>query len=164
MPHCRSNTRCWPLARAVLGSLLLAVILSACLGDSQNESVATGTVSIDPTSTSNPAPSEPPIATATPTAPPVVDPNPTPTIASLPVPVQAAVDKAADIHNISPELITVLSFTERQWPSTALGCPQPGHSYAQIVTPGYQVELDVTGRRYTYHTDNQTTAIDCTVQ
>jgi hypothetical protein len=146
----------------VAGCLLLMAALSACLVDDSNDEAppATATApSIEPTSTSAPVPSQPPTATATPSSPP---PPPSPTIALLPAPVQAALDLAAETYAVPPEQITVLSFTERPWPSTALGCPQPGISYAQIVTPGYQVELDIAGRRLTYHTDMQTTVINCT--
>lgn len=148
----------------VAGCLFLLAALSACLvsDDSNDESptLTPTSPSIEPTSTAAPVPSQPPTATTTPTTQP--SPLPSPTIALLPAPVQAAVDLAAETYDVPPEQITVLSFTERPWPSTALGCPQPGISYAQIVTPGYQVELDVAGRRLTYHTDMQTTVIDCT--
>lgn len=38
------------------------------------------------------------------------------------------------------------------WPDTALGSPQPGMMYAQVITPGFKMVLDAEGERYTYHT------------
>jgi hypothetical protein len=38
-----------------------------------------------------------------------------------------------------------------EWPDASLGCPQPGMSYAQVVTPGYQVVLKAGDEQYTYH-------------
>lgn len=145
------------------GCMFLMAALSACLIDNSNDdspTVTPSSPSSEPTVTVAPIPSQLPTATTTATTQP--SPVPSPTIALLPTPVQVAVDLAAETFAVPPEQITVLSYTERPWPSTALGCPQPGISYAQIVTPGYQVELDITGRRLTYHTDMQTTVIDCT--
>jgi hypothetical protein len=48
--------------------------------------------------------------------------------------------------------IRVLEVRSVDWPDTSLGCPQPGMTYAQVVTPGYQIVLEFGGREYTYHT------------
>jgi hypothetical protein len=42
------------------------------------------------------------------------------------------------------------SFTQNNYPDTALGCPQGGTSYAQVVTPGYEFVLDYNGTRYDF--------------
>ena len=36
------------------------------------------------------------------------------------------------------------------WPDGSLGCPQPGMMYTQMVTPGYQVILELDGKTYDY--------------
>ena len=36
------------------------------------------------------------------------------------------------------------------WPSGALGCPEPGMLYTQALVPGYQVILDVGGKKLDY--------------
>lgn len=41
----------------------------------------------------------------------------------------------------------------RDWPDTALGCPEPGKMYAQVITPGFVVVLESAGREYSYHSD-----------
>jgi hypothetical protein len=39
------------------------------------------------------------------------------------------------------------------WPDTSLGCPRPDGVYAQVRTEGYRLELELDGRRCTYHSD-----------
>lgn len=58
--------------------------------------------------------------------------------------------------------VRLVSYEEREWPSTALGCPQPGFSYHQVVTPGYFIRLDIEGQAFTYHTNRSSTVINCT--
>jgi hypothetical protein len=57
--------------------------------------------------------------------------------------------------------IAVESVEAVDWPSTALGCPQPGMMYAQVITPGYKVILVAGGQHYSYHTDQGTKAVLC---
>jgi len=40
-----------------------------------------------------------------------------------------------------------------EWPDASLGCPEPGETYAQSITPGYRVVLMVDGKEYEVHTD-----------
>jgi hypothetical protein len=40
------------------------------------------------------------------------------------------------------------------WPDTALGCPEPGKMYAQVLTPGFKFVLKIRGKLYEYHTGN----------
>jgi hypothetical protein len=49
--------------------------------------------------------------------------------------------------------IRVVEARAVDWPDASLGCPQPDMTYAQVVTPGYWVLLEVEGRQYPYHTD-----------
>jgi hypothetical protein len=37
------------------------------------------------------------------------------------------------------------------WPNGALGCPKRGVMYTQAIVPGYRIELEAGGRRFTYH-------------
>ena len=39
------------------------------------------------------------------------------------------------------------------WPDTSLGCPQEGHAYAQVLTPGYKLVFDHAGTSYPVHTN-----------
>lgn len=78
-----------------------------------------------------------------------------------PQPVVAAIDAAASEADVTRNEVRVMSYEQREWPSTALGCPQPGFSYAQVVTPGYLVLLVADGIEFTYHTNLSTGVILC---
>ncbi len=62
---------------------------------------------------------------------------------------------------VSSDQIRVVSVTSVQWPTSALGCPQPGRFYAQVVTPGYQIILEAAGRTYEYHSDSGRRVVLC---
>jgi hypothetical protein len=47
--------------------------------------------------------------------------------------------------------IAVRSKEAKQWTSSALGCPQRGMMYAQVMVPGYLIVLSYRGRDYQYH-------------
>ena len=78
-------------------------------------------------------------------------------------PAQAAVGEvpAALLDKIRSELATeqsvsagdvkVISARAVNWPNGALGCPKPGMMYTQAIVPGYRVELEAGGRRFTYN-------------
>lgn len=59
------------------------------------------------------------------------------------------------------EAIQVESFQEEEWPDGGLGCPLPDTEYAQVITPGYSISLEVEGTTYTYHTDQGTLVVLC---
>ena len=56
--------------------------------------------------------------------------------------------------------VTVERVEVRSWPDRSLGCPKPGVGYAQVITPGYLIVVQVRGQRLEYHTD-QEQAIRC---
>jgi hypothetical protein len=62
---------------------------------------------------------------------------------------------------VKHEAITVVSATEQQWPDGAMGCPQPGQMYPQMIVPGYRVVLQANGERYAYHSDRRGNFIVC---
>jgi hypothetical protein len=47
--------------------------------------------------------------------------------------------------------VTVESVEDVEFPDTSLGVPEPGETYAQVVTPGYIIRLSVSGATYEYH-------------
>jgi len=59
------------------------------------------------------------------------------------------------------EEIQVRSVAPVLWPDTSLGCPEPSTMYAQVVTPGHIILLEVDGETYRYHTDAAGWAILC---
>jgi len=57
--------------------------------------------------------------------------------------------------------ITLISAEAVDWNDSSLGCPQPGMMYAQVITPGYQIELGAGEENYNYHTDRLKNIILC---
>lgn len=70
-------------------------------------------------------------------------------------------DDLARRASVKPDAITVVSATEQQWPDGALGCPQPGQMYTQMIVPGYRVVLQASGNRYSYHSDTRGNFVVC---
>jgi hypothetical protein len=51
--------------------------------------------------------------------------------------------------------IELQSVTPADFPDTSLGVPESGQVYAQVITPGYVIELTVAGQTYRYHTSGE---------
>jgi hypothetical protein len=62
---------------------------------------------------------------------------------------------------VAPEEITSVKITPRVWPDAALGCQRPGEVYAQVLTPGYLVEIELGGERHEFHTDERDYVVRC---
>ncbi|MGH2356162.1 MAG: hypothetical protein ACRDI2_09330 [Chloroflexota bacterium] len=75
--------------------------------------------------------------------------------------IDAALLAAARHLNIGRDKLQVLRLERREWPDTSLGCPQPDMAYAQVITPGYLVELGAAGEQFEYHTDTDGHAVLC---
>jgi hypothetical protein len=73
----------------------------------------------------------------------------------------AAISALADELGISASEVAFVSIVPAEWSDLSLGCPQPGHSYPQVVTPGFVVALSVNGVGYEVHTDAVGTAVVC---
>jgi hypothetical protein len=67
---------------------------------------------------------------------------------------QAQADLAARL-NVAVEAIVVESVEAAEFPDASLGVPEPGVTYAQVVTPGYVIVLAVDGAAYEYHADGE---------
>jgi len=59
-------------------------------------------------------------------------------------------DLASRLH-VPAEAIALLSIEAVEWRDSSLGCPQPGHMYLQVITPGYRFVLRVDDTTYEYH-------------
>jgi hypothetical protein len=57
--------------------------------------------------------------------------------------------------------ITVVVLEAVDWPDSSLGCPEDGMFYAQVITPGYRIVVDVDGERTVIHTDLVGNAATC---
>ncbi len=75
--------------------------------------------------------------------------------------VRLAVEDLARRLDVSLEEILVISVEAVEWSDTSLGCPQPGMMYAQVITPGFRVDLEAEGERYKYHTDTGRHVVLC---
>ena len=62
---------------------------------------------------------------------------------------------------VAREDLTVTRIEARAWPDAALGCPEPGTFYAQVVTPGFLVVVTTGGQELQYHTDDRGTFVSC---
>jgi hypothetical protein len=83
---------------------------------------------------------------------PTVEPPPSPQVGEAPPAVvdAARVMLATEVGAeaaASADLVVAGAVT---WPDGALGCPEPGMFYTQMVVPGYQLVFEVDGKRYDY--------------
>jgi hypothetical protein len=79
----------------------------------------------------------------------------------VPIFIQSAIRNLMSQFNLSQDMIAIQSIEMVEWPDTSLGCPLPGTSYRQTITPGYLVTLQALDITYTYHTDTDTKVILC---
>jgi hypothetical protein len=63
---------------------------------------------------------------------------------------QARADLARRL-DVSESAITLHDVREAEFPDTSLGVPEPDKTYAEVITPGYVIELAVDGEIYYYH-------------
>jgi len=82
----------------------------------------------------------------------------TPVASSAMDPILAAI--AREI-GVSADDLNVVSATPQTWPDSALGCPQPGMLYAQVITPGFQIVVDSGGEQIEFHSDEQGNVVRC---
>lgn len=77
---------------------------------------------------------------------------------------QAALAARADLASrldISTDQVEILEARSVYWRSAALGCPQPGYSYAQVLTPGWFIRLAVGRSEYRYHAGEKGAPFTC---
>jgi hypothetical protein len=55
--------------------------------------------------------------------------------------------------SIATDQISLINAAPITWPNAALGCPQPGKTYAAGRVPGYQIVLAAQHQQHQYHTD-----------
>jgi len=58
----------------------------------------------------------------------------------------------AEVLGIDADEVEIVSVAAREFSDSSLGCPQPGMSYLQVITPGYRVLLEADGRRFDVRT------------
>lgn len=60
----------------------------------------------------------------------------------------------AEELDVPPETISTDAVRAVDWPDSSIGCPQPDHSYAQVITPGHEITLRVDKQVYVIHETN----------
>lgn len=112
-----------------------------------------------PTQAPTAAPTSVPTAAPAATAAPVASPTPSQGDGASIVPPQELVNTAqlqlALNLKTSPANLSLQSANAKQWPDGALGCPQDGQAYPQVVTPGFLLIFSDAAQsvQYPVHTD-----------
>lgn len=135
--------------------------LSTPAGELEEE--ASPTLVPTPTPTVPPPPPLPFILTAQPTPPSEPTPGATSLDFTLGQLLLGAWQDLAQRLDVSQEDISVVSSQIIQWRNAALGCPEPGKVYAQVVTPGFRFVLSYGGQEYHYHSDINGSPFLCSV-
>jgi hypothetical protein len=141
----------WLLAVAAVALLLTGACGPAARPPSATPALSTPVAAPAAAATQAPAPAVP--------SPPTASPAATQTIAgtAAQTATNAALADAASRLGVPASQVQVRRVEGREWPDTSLGCPQPNMLYAQVITPGYLVELSGAGRSLEYHTDRSGT-------
>jgi hypothetical protein len=142
--------------RKMLIMLMAAGVLAACGSSAQGPTAATGATvqpavasQTSPADTGAPATAQPTAAPAPTGAPapapssepqqPSGQPNPAGGLSVAPPPglVDAAQRQLAAYLKLTPDQLALQSANKREWPDGALGCPQQGRAYPQVITEGF---------------------------
>jgi hypothetical protein len=67
--------------------------------------------------------------------------------------VEAARQALAEALGVALDAITVANVSAVEWPDACLGLARPGTACAEVITPGYLIELAAGGQTYEYHTN-----------
>lgn len=65
--------------------------------------------------------------------------------------VEMAIDDLVSQLKVDRSRIEFTKATTQTFGNTSLGCPKPGVMYAQVLTPGYTIELMYLDKTFIYH-------------
>lgn len=74
---------------------------------------------------------------------------------------QAVVADAATRAGADARNVQVLRTERTEWSDSGLGCPRPGAVYAQVMTPGWLIEVRSGQKTFEYHTDSADSFVLC---
>lgn len=77
----------------------------------------------------------------------------------LPPAAQAVLDQASQQLGVNVQDIQITQLEQVDWPDACLGLPQGDEACAQVVTPGFRVQLQVNNQTYEFRTDESGTII-----
>lgn len=105
--------------------------------------------------TTNTATGPQPTSTPDPKLQPLVEPSSTPTTESEPKSLfeSAVLRYLVAETGVDEEQITLGARREQTWPNSALGCPEAGMMYLDVLTPGFLIESIVDGESMAVHTN-----------
>lgn len=128
-----------------LVAVAAALLVAGCgAEDGMDGSTPDASTSSGPSSGPSPTAGPSPTVGASATA------RPSPTSAPTGAAALAAED-LADRLGVAVDVVEVTRVEEVTWRDASLGCPQPGMAYAQVLTNGTLVVLEVDGTTYEYH-------------
>ena len=62
-------------------------------------------------------------------------------------------NRAASDLGVSESLVTIMKSEPKEWPDACLGLVGLEEMCAQVITPGFEVKVEVQGKLYTYRTN-----------
>jgi hypothetical protein len=74
---------------------------------------------------------------------------------------EAVVADAARRFKVESSAVVLTRAERVTWPNGALGCPEPGRMYTQMLVPGYRVVAKTAEGELTYHTDARGNVVNC---
>ena len=138
-------------APILIAALCVASLLAACGSDDGSTDVETGSGDDDTTTTVDDTTTTEADMTDDDTAD-----GPASTGGS-----QFAVDDLASHLGVDTSEIDVVSAEAVTWSDSAVGCPQKGFMYQQVLTEGTRIILEVDGTRYFYHSAGTSDPFRC---
>jgi hypothetical protein len=141
----RSGRR--PASPVLAAALLVALAAGACTGGGATPATASASPSL-----AAPSASEAPSGLQVPSVEPGLEGVPQAII-------DEAVADAAGRAGVDPSEVVVASTESTSWPNGALGCPEPGMMYTEVITPGYRVVVEAGGSRYDYRASARAGAV-----
>ncbi len=86
---------------------------------------------------------------------------PTPFASGLESLIEKAKEDLAQRLSSPVTQINLVEATAVVWPDASLGCPQEGMAYAQVLTPGYLILLELGNKEFEYHSSRDTYIVYC---
>lgn len=144
--------------------IFAALVTTACGTSEAAQGSPPSAPSVQPTTTTPPTntPDESTSATPPPETPATAAPVPSPpatqvptTTVKVPAPVQERASNALSAHlGVVSTTLTLTAAEPQEWPDGALGCPEEGRMYMQVIIPGYRLVFEsAAGQAYPVHTD-----------
>lgn len=54
-------------------------------------------------------------------------------------------------QNVAIDQVKLITYENKVWPDSSLGCPQPGMFYKQVLSEGYFIQLQIGNELFNYH-------------